>query len=211
MYHVLITRMHMSAFVLRPYKSHKSPLTNMVCVSPPSSLFLLLPPYRPGDGCIAKWSRSSCITEDTAGTVTTASPAPAVTRSCLMEPVLSWTSTPLKMTTSWMGMLPPQVGMTGSTGYQMAPQPFIVITQTLIVPDLLHSLTVQRASPLGRTMQTRWLSADESLGSGLTSLDVPHHFFVTPRTRLLPFGMTQTHMMRSSSAQSLVVALLFCD
>lgn len=121
---------------MRPYKFHNSTLTNRVCVSPPSSLILFLPPYHPGDGCIAKWSRSSCITEDTAGTVTTASPAPAVTRSCLMEPVLSWTSTPLKMTTCWMGMLPPQVGITGSTGYQIAPQPFIVIIQTLISPSL---------------------------------------------------------------------------
>lgn len=82
---------------------------------------LIIPPYHPGDGCIAKWSRSSCITEDTAGTVTTASPAPAVTRSCLMELVLSWTFTPLKMTTCWMGTLPPQVGNTGTTGYPPPP------------------------------------------------------------------------------------------
>lgn len=82
----------------------------MVCLSPPSSLLSSSLFYHPGDGCIAKWSQSSCITEDTAGTATTASPAPAVTRSCLMEPVLSWTFTPLKMTTCWMGMLPPQVG-----------------------------------------------------------------------------------------------------
>lgn len=117
-----------ACFLMSPYKFHNSTLTNMVCASPPSSLFPILPPYHPGDGCIAKWSRSSCITEDTAGTATTASPAPAVTRSCLMEPVLSWTSTPLKMTTCWMGMLPPQVGITGSTGYQLP---------TLTSPDLL--------------------------------------------------------------------------
>lgn len=101
-------------------------------ISPP-----IIPPYHPGDGCIAKWSRSSCITEDTAGTVTTASPAPAVTRSCLMELVLSWTFTPLKMTTCWMGMLPPQVGNTGTTGYQIPPPDVIIIIQTLMSPHLL--------------------------------------------------------------------------
>lgn len=73
------------------------------------------------------------------------------------------------------------------------------------------SLSVQRASPSGQTMLICWHPADESLGSSLTSFNVPHHFFVTPRTRLLPFGMTHIHIMRSSSAQFLVVALLFCD
>lgn len=47
---------------------------------------------------------------------------PAVTRSCLMEPVLSWTFTPPKMTTCWMGTLPPQVGNTGTTGTHMLAQ-----------------------------------------------------------------------------------------
>lgn len=136
-YHVLITRMH---FLLLLW-DHRSSLIQQeqtrVCVSPPSSLFFFLPPHHPGDGCIAKWSRSSCITEDTAGTVTTASPAPAVTRSCLMEPASSWTSTPLKMTTCWMGTLPPQVGLTGSTGYQIAPRPFSIIIRALISSNLL--------------------------------------------------------------------------
>lgn len=76
------------------------------------------PPYHPGDRRIAKWSQSSCTTEATAGTATTASPAPAATRSCWMEPASSWTSTPPRTTTCWMGTLPPQVG---STGYQIPP------------------------------------------------------------------------------------------
>lgn len=131
-----------------------------------------------------------------------------------MEPVLSWTSTPLKMTTCWMGMPPPQVGITGSTGYLIAPQPFKHHYPDLDKPQpslSVHFLTFQRASSFSPTMQICWHSADESLSSGLTSFNVPHHFFVTPCTRLLPFGLTQTHIMRSSSAQCLVVALLFCD
>lgn len=63
-----------------------------------------------GDWCLAKWSQSSCTTEVTAGTATTASPVPAVTRSCWMEPVSSWTSTPQRTITCWMAMLPHQVG-----------------------------------------------------------------------------------------------------
>lgn len=86
-----------------------------MCVSLPPSPFLPpLHPYHPGDRHIAKWSRSSCTTEATLGIVTTASPAPAATRSCWMEPASSWISTPLKMTTCWMGTLPPQVGSTGN-------------------------------------------------------------------------------------------------
>lgn len=65
---------------------------------------------RSGDRCVAKWSQSSCTTEVTAGTAITASPVPAVTRSCWMEPASSWTSTPQRTTTCWMAMLPHRVG-----------------------------------------------------------------------------------------------------
>lgn len=51
-------------------------------------------------GChTSKWSRSSCLTEATAGTATTALPVLAVTRSCSMAPASSWISTPLRTTT----------------------------------------------------------------------------------------------------------------
>lgn len=79
---------------------------------------VLYPPplYHPGDRRFAKWSQSSCTTEATAGTATTASPAPAATRSCWMEPASSWTSTPQRTTTCWMGTPPPQVGSNTSPG-----------------------------------------------------------------------------------------------
>lgn len=54
-----------------------------------------------------------------------------------MELVLSWTFTPLKMTTCWMGTLPPQVGNTGTTEYQIPPPDVIIIIQTLMSPHLL--------------------------------------------------------------------------
>lgn len=147
------------------------------------------PPYHPGDRRIAKWSQSSCTTEATAGTATTASPAPAATRSCWMEPASSWTSTPPRTTTCWMGTLPPQVG---STGYEIPPPavwsfwaspsswPRLWWTPTLTVQS--DSLNSQWAShraaswnpkssskifwfKVGQTTQTRWRSGYES----------PHH------------------------------------
>lgn len=112
---------------------------NRVCISPPLPPS---PPHHPGHRRVAKWSRSSCTTEATAGTATTASPAPAATRSCWMEPASSWTSTPLRTTTCWMGMLPPQVG---STGYPEIPPSHSLIDPTcgplelpLHVQDLMN-------------------------------------------------------------------------
>lgn len=99
-----------------------------VCISTTPLLPPSLTRYHPGHWCVAKWSRSSCTTEATAGTATTASPAPAVTRSCWMEPASSWTSTPLRTTTCWMGTQPPQVG---STEYLQIPHQTICLVPNL--------------------------------------------------------------------------------
>lgn len=109
-----------------------------------STTLPLSPPYHPGDRHIAKWSQSSCTTEATAGTATTALPAPAVTRSCWMEPASSWTSTLPKMTTCWMGMLPPQVG---SMGFQVSPRSSLVLLSIPVIKTQAgQTLTVQSDS-----------------------------------------------------------------
>lgn len=77
-----------------------------------------------------------------------------------MELVLSWTFTPPKMTTCWMGTLPPQVGNTGITGFlicwyeadvlgssrhtsYIVPHHFSHTSQTIIYyHDLLNLLSV---------------------------------------------------------------------
>lgn len=99
-------------------KTLLSSLLSTWCVYLHHSPSTTLPRYHPGHRRVAKWSRSSCTTEATAGTAITASLAPAATRSCWMELASSWTSTPLRMTTCWMGMLPPQVG---TIGYLLTP------------------------------------------------------------------------------------------